>query len=141
MMVNLGYVIGVVSVCGLPQSAPADGAVVAVPKDVTQLWAGYDPRALPLDIEIKQEWTEAGAKLQRLYFTSEVSDGVPARFLCHHGRAGRRGQNARHSSHPRWRADRFTRMGGATGRSADTRPSVSRCGEVAGRTDFRSLGR
>jgi len=47
-----------------------------------ELWQGYDPEALPLEIESLERWTEDGIQLEKLRFTSEVFEGGKARVLA-----------------------------------------------------------
>lgn len=56
-----------------PVLAPAD------------LWRGYDPTALPLDIEVLRSWDEDGGRYRKLRFTSEVQDGMAARVFAIEG--------------------------------------------------------
>ncbi|HXG23231.1 MAG TPA: acetylxylan esterase, partial [Chthonomonadales bacterium] len=39
------------------------------------LWHGFDPRALPLEIEVLQTWQEEGVTFEKLRFTGEVAEG------------------------------------------------------------------
>ncbi|MEI6913695.1 MAG: acetylxylan esterase [Armatimonadota bacterium] len=50
-----------------------------------EIWKGYDPRALPLDIEIIKSWSEAGCWYEKFRFTGEISDGVKTRVLAVRG--------------------------------------------------------
>lgn len=67
------------------QAAQGAGPTVERPKDVTQLWQGYDPTALPLDVKIEKEWVEDGVRFQKVYFTSEVWEGEPVRVFAYTG--------------------------------------------------------
>jgi dienelactone hydrolase len=140
-MVNVGSMISLLSVFGLAQSAPSGSPFsVSVPKDVTQLWSGYDPRALSLDIEIKQAWTDGDVKLQRLYFTSEISGGVPARIYAITGVPRREGKvpgilhihGGGQTASLDW-VRYWTKRGYAA-------VSLDWCGEVATRADFAHWG-
>ncbi len=50
------------------------------------LWAGFDPRALPLDVEVVKAWDEGDVRLETVYFTGEVFDGEKVRVFGHFGR-------------------------------------------------------
>src|SRR5262245_31092825 len=49
------------------------------------LWAGFDPRALPLDVEVVKAWDEGDVRLETVYFTGEVFDGQKVRVFGHFG--------------------------------------------------------
>jgi dienelactone hydrolase len=49
------------------------------------LWRGYDPRALPLDVHEIKVWNENGCSYRELTFTSEVADGKPVRVFAIEG--------------------------------------------------------
>src|SRR5262245_5191467 len=53
---------------------------------IEALWAGFDPRALPLDVEVVKAWAEGDVRLETVYFTGEVFDGEKARIFGHFGR-------------------------------------------------------
>lgn len=74
------YVAAAILVAG---ANPAHAQVrCETPQDVTQVWAGFDPTALPLDLAVQDAWDEAGAHFQKLYFTSEIWEGEPARVFA-----------------------------------------------------------
>src|SRR5579872_6468508 len=50
-----------------------------------ELWRGYDPEALPLDIEVIQSWQEEGCTFEKLRFTGEIVDGVKVRVFAIQG--------------------------------------------------------
>ncbi len=52
------------------------------PEDV---WRGYDPNKLPLNIEVIKSWEEDGCWFEKLRFTGEIADGVPTRILAVRG--------------------------------------------------------
>src|SRR6478752_10892717 len=61
------------------------------PKDtsittIERLWAGFDPRAVPLDVEVVKAWDEGDVHLETVYFTGEVFEGEPVRVFGHFGR-------------------------------------------------------
>ncbi|MCM2374906.1 alpha/beta hydrolase family protein [Aporhodopirellula aestuarii] len=49
----------------------------ALPQTMTppEIWAGYDPRAEPLDEEVLKTWTEDGVAYKEVYFNGEQLDG------------------------------------------------------------------
>jgi dienelactone hydrolase len=55
---------------------------IASPAD---LWRGYDPEALPLDVEVVRSWREGGNALEALRFTDEVAGGVKTRVFALQG--------------------------------------------------------
>ena len=71
---------GVVSVMG-QETLPAlkDGVV---PKTYEELWAGYDPRKEPLDVEVLKEWEEDGVVLKVLRYlqTHSYQQGMRLRL-------------------------------------------------------------
>src|SRR3954467_5651868 len=60
---------------------PKDAAIATV----GQLWAGFDPRAVPLDVEVVKAWDEGDVHLEKVYFTGEVFEGEPVRVFGHIG--------------------------------------------------------
>src|SRR5437764_14244257 len=50
------------------------------------LWAGFDPRAVPLDVEVVKAWDEGKIHLETVYFTGEVFEGEVVRVFGHFGR-------------------------------------------------------
>ncbi|MFO0840822.1 MAG: acetylxylan esterase [Gemmataceae bacterium] len=50
------------------------------------LWAGFDPRELPLDVEVVKAWDEGDVRLESVYFNGEVFDGQKVRVFGHFGR-------------------------------------------------------
>jgi len=63
----------------VPKSLTLDASSPQTPQE---LWAGYDPRSEPLEIEIIKEWTEDGAHYKEFYFRGEVHDGKPVRVYA-----------------------------------------------------------
>jgi len=47
-----------------------------------ELWQGYDPEALPLEVESLERWTEDGVQFEKLRFTSEDFGNGKARVLA-----------------------------------------------------------
>jgi hypothetical protein len=55
------------------------------PATVEALWAGYDPRAEPLDVEVLKEWEEDGVVLRVLRYRVGVFKGKPAMLAAVYG--------------------------------------------------------
>ena len=53
---------------------------------IDSLWKGFDPRALPLEVEVFREWDEEDIHLQSLYFTGEEFEGEKTRIFGFLGR-------------------------------------------------------
>jgi dienelactone hydrolase len=70
----------------LASSAFADTPTAKPIETVEALWAGFDPRREPLDVEILKEWDEDGVHLEMLYFTGEVFEGEKTRIFAYYGR-------------------------------------------------------
>lgn len=58
----------------------------AVPQSIDELWAGYDPRALPLEFELVKAWDEGDIHLETIYFTGEIFEGEKTRIFGYLGR-------------------------------------------------------
>ena len=55
------------------------------PRTVDELWTGFDPRALPLESEVAQEWKRDNLTIRRIYYTSEISSGHKVRVIGYYG--------------------------------------------------------
>ncbi len=53
---------------------------------IDALWAGFDPRATPLEVEVIKAWDEEGVHLEMLYFTGEIFEGEKTRVFAYLGR-------------------------------------------------------
>lgn len=62
---------------------PLDGS--APPQTWEQLWAGFDPRAEPLDVEILKEWEEDGVVLRVLRYRVGIFKGRKAMMAAVYG--------------------------------------------------------
>ena len=71
---------------GLPAFSPGLVAFVPPIETIEDLWAGIDPRALPLEIEVIKSWDEGDVHLEMLYFTGEVFEGEKTRIFGYLGR-------------------------------------------------------
>ena len=52
------------------------------PQTPQEVWAGFDPRSEPLEIETIKEWTEEGARHLEFYFRGETYDNAPVRVYA-----------------------------------------------------------
>src|SRR5205085_2683009 len=66
--------------------AAEPAAAAAEIDSVAKLWQDFDPRALPLEVEVFKEWDEADVHLQSLYFTGEEFEGERTRVFGYLGR-------------------------------------------------------
>ena len=60
--------------------APLNGA--APPRNLSELWGGYDPRKEPLDVELVREWQEAGMTLRLVRYTIGTFKGQPSQMAA-----------------------------------------------------------
>ena len=56
-----------------------------VPQSVAELWADFDPRTDPLEIEVIREWKEAGGVFRHVRFFIGTFKGQPARMAAIYG--------------------------------------------------------
>jgi len=63
----------------------AETAPASPPTSVDALWQGYDPRALPIEAEVKSESSGDGIVWRTVYYTSEVVDGFKVRIAAYYG--------------------------------------------------------
>jgi len=52
---------------------------------VEELWKGVDPEALPLDVQLVDQWQQDGIAIRKVFITSEVWKGVPVRIYAIYG--------------------------------------------------------
>ena len=76
-----------------------------------ELWQGYDPTALDLEIESLQKWEEQGVAFEKLRFTAEEVDGSKVRVFTITGTPAAACAASRHPAHPRRRTNGFDRLG------------------------------
>lgn len=50
-----------------------------------ELWAGYDPTAEPLEVEITRTWDEGPIRYEQLFFTGETWEGEKVRVFAYRG--------------------------------------------------------
>jgi dienelactone hydrolase len=62
------------------------GSAAAEIESIDELWAGFDPRALPLEVEVVKAWDEGDVHLETIYFTGEVFEGEKTRIFGYVGR-------------------------------------------------------
>lgn len=56
-----------------------------VPQNLKELWAGYDPRREPLEVEILKEWEQDGLMLRIVRYQVGVFKGAPAKVAAFYG--------------------------------------------------------
>lgn len=56
-----------------------------VPQSVPELWADFDPRKDPLEVEVIREWKEAGGIFRHVRFLIGTFKGKPARMAAIYG--------------------------------------------------------
>ncbi len=61
-------------------------AAPTVPRNVTELWADFDPRAEPLEVEVAAEWADDAGVYQVLRYTIGTFKGAKARMAAFYGR-------------------------------------------------------
>lgn len=61
------------------------GAAAGVPQSVRELWADFDPRKDPLEIEIIREWKEDGCVFRHVRYLIGTFKGKPARMAAIYG--------------------------------------------------------
>jgi pimeloyl-ACP methyl ester carboxylesterase len=65
----------------------------APPRNLTELWGNYDPRAEPLETTLVREWREGAATCRYVVFTVGTFKGKPARMAAYYafpaGQTGR----------------------------------------------------
>src|SRR5687768_3589440 len=59
--------------------------LLAAEKSIDELWADFDPRGEPLEIEIVREWDEGGSHLREFYFTGMTYEGEKVRVYAIYG--------------------------------------------------------
>ena len=57
----------------------------SAPQSVEQLWAGYDPRAEPLEVNVVREWQEDGLTLRYITYSIGTFKGSPATMAAFYG--------------------------------------------------------
>ena len=67
-----------------PETLPPLSTGIA-PQDFEETWAGFDPRAEPLDIEILSAWEEDGVVLKVLRYRIGVFKGRKAMMAAVYG--------------------------------------------------------
>lgn len=66
--------------CAAGIAVPAD-----VPETVEELWADFDPRRDPLEVEVIREWSEAGGTFRHVRYLVGTFKGTPARMTAVYG--------------------------------------------------------
>jgi len=57
----------------------------SLPQSVAELWADFDPRRDPLEVEVIREWKEAGGVFRHVRFLIVTFKGQPARMAAIYG--------------------------------------------------------
>jgi dienelactone hydrolase len=81
---SIGFISWVTILCGLVPCARADAPSLV--RTIDELWSGFDPRALPLEIEVVKAWDEGDVHLEMIYFTGEDFEGEKTRVFGYLGR-------------------------------------------------------
>lgn len=71
------FLISAVLVALLPGLVLAAAKLNPRPGSPQEVWAGYDPRSEPLEVEVVRQWTEAGARYTECYFTGMTGPQGP----------------------------------------------------------------
>ncbi len=71
--------------CSLAISLALVRAEEPAPRNAQELWAGYNPRAEPLEIVVAKSWEEEVIKIEQLSFTGEIWQGVKVRVFAYRG--------------------------------------------------------
>ena len=114
-------------------SCGQESEAIATP---AELWRGYDPEALPLDVQVTRTWTEEGCTYEKLTFTGEAGTRVFA--LRGAPEKGKRLPGVLHihgggqTASPEW--VRYWARRGYVAVSFDF------CGPLPGRTEFTDWG-
>ncbi len=66
-------------------TAPRFSCAAEIPQSVTELWADFDPRKDPLEIEVIREWKSDGMVLRSVRFLVGHFKGKPARLAAFYG--------------------------------------------------------
>jgi hypothetical protein len=90
MTVNKQMTLGMVVLCVLGWASFAQESLTPLqdkraPQTHTELWAGYDPRVEPLDVEVLKEWEEDGVVLQVLRYRIGIFKGQKAMMAAVYG--------------------------------------------------------
>ncbi len=85
IILSLGLMAGM----GQPLTArqnPVESQTTAKIETIEDLWAGFDPRALPLETEVLKSWDEDDLHFEMFYFTGEEFEGKKTRIFGYLGR-------------------------------------------------------
>lgn len=69
--------------CCLAFSLALMRAEEPAPRNAQELWAGYDPRAEPLEITVAKSWEEGAIRIEQLSFTGEMWEGKKVRVFAY----------------------------------------------------------
>ena len=73
--------LGCLAACSASIRAEDQGAM----RSPADAWRGYDPQAIPLEVESIKAWGENGCQFEKLRFTAEVASGVKVRVFAIQG--------------------------------------------------------
>jgi hypothetical protein len=65
--------------------SPFASAAESMPQSVTELWADFDPRRDPLEVEVIREWKEDGGVFRHVRYLIGTFKGKPARMAAVYG--------------------------------------------------------
>lgn len=89
-MRSLRLILIAVSICGITLRAARSETFPALkdnraPRNLSEMWGGFDPQAEPLETEVLQEWEENGVILRIVRFRIGVFKGTTARLAAIYG--------------------------------------------------------
>ena len=71
-----------VACCVVACAAAASLPAAEPPGTVAELWADFDPRQDPLEVEVIREWNEAGGTFRHVRYLVGTFKGTPARMTA-----------------------------------------------------------
>lgn len=84
-MLRWTHLAGILLAAVFAAAHPLFAAETAI-DSIDALWAGFDPRTTPLEVEVVKAWDEEGVHLEMLYFTGEIFEGEKTRVFAYLGR-------------------------------------------------------
>jgi hypothetical protein len=76
---------GMVASLGIVSARSASAASGSLPRTVAELWADFDPRKDPLEVEVIREWKEDGGVFRHVRYLVGHFKGKPARMAAVYG--------------------------------------------------------
>ena len=86
LICSVALVAALVPTAGSGEPAAPPSAKEPKVETIDDLWAGFDPRALPLEIEVVQSWDEGDLTVDAIYFNGEEFGGQTTRIFGYLGR-------------------------------------------------------